>query len=205
MTIKGGIDTSQNNVELSISISGGKSYKRVYNDVVSVAINKFNLISTTLSKLIIAKTTQSDVKFYIDQIKLLLQRSHVELIPGDLPFHDKYNIWLLDGYVRMLLETKDLKMITQLLNIDSILYSIEEVSLQQNQFEYIDFEIPKKIEIVKISEDKELATPVANELSAYIHSLNHNLLILNEFIVSNKEAFVEIHKNIISTASKYLN
>ena len=208
MTIKGGIVASSNEVEISFTMSGGKSYKRVYNDVVSVAINKFNLISTTLSKLLIGKMSPQDIKFYIDQIKILLQRSHVELIPGNLSFQNKYNMWLLDGYIRMLLETNDLKMITQLLDIDSILYSIEEASINQNMHQYIDFDIPQNLQLKTLSEideNLEITTPVADELSAYIHSLNHNLGLLNKLISSNKEAFFQIHKNIITTASKYLS
>lgn len=208
MSIKGGITSTDNEVEVSFAKSGGANYKRVYNDVVSVAINKFNLISTTLSKLLISKMSKSDVKFYIDQIKILLLRSHVELIPGELPFHDKYNMWLLDGYVRMLLETTDLKLISQLLDIDSILYSIEEERLNQNICEYIDFQLPTKIKIktlLQVDRNAEICSPVADELSAYIHSLNNNLILLNRIIEANKESFFLIYKSIIATASKYLN
>ena len=123
MTIKGGITTYENDVELSISIAGGKSYKRIYNDVVSVAINKFVVISTALAKILITQKNEKDIKFYTEQIKTLLHRSHVELIQGDLPFQQKYNMWLLDGYVRMILETSDMKRISQMLELDSILYS----------------------------------------------------------------------------------
>lgn len=207
MSIRGGITSSENEIEVSFTKSGGGNYKRVYNDVVSVAINKFSLISTTLSKLLVSKMSKSDIKFYIDQIKILLQRSHVELIPGELPFHDKYNMWLLDGYVRMLLETADLKLITQLLDIDSILYSIEEERLNQNICGYIDFKIPDKIKVktlAQLDNKAEISSPMADELSAYIHSLNNNLVLLNLIIESNKESFFMIYKSIIATASKYL-
>lgn len=207
MTIKGGVDTAGNDVELTINVTGGKSYKRIYNDVVSVAINKFVIISTTLSKILLTKTTPKDIKFYITQIQQLLERAHVELIPGDAAFQQKYNMWLLDGYIRMLLETTDLKLIAQLLHLDSILYSIEEASIKDGTPIFIDFSVPKNIKLVTamdIDSDTELATPVADELSGYLHSLNTNLMMLASVIISNKSALTEIHKHIITEATKYL-
>ena len=208
MTITGGIVSNTNDVELSISVEGGKSYKRVYNDVVSVAINKFVIISSTLSKILITKASSQDINFYIDQVKLLLQRSHVEFIPGNLPFHKKYNMWLIDGYIRMLLETSDIKLITQLLDLDSILYSIEDASLDQGAPTFIDFQIPKNIKIKTIHDinsSVEIVSPVAEELSAYLHSLNNNISLLTKFIEENKSAFNQIYKEIITIASKYLS
>jgi predicted nucleotidyltransferase len=207
MTIKGGVNTVDNNVELYISVKGGKSYKRVYNDVVSVAINKFVIIGTTLSKILITKTSPTDVKFYISQIQQLLERAHVEFISGDRPFQQKYNMWLLDGYIRMLLETTDMKLIAQLLHLDSILYSIEEASIKDGSPVFIDFEVPKSISIVDaidIDSETELHTPVTDDLSAYLHSLNNNLMILTSVIISNKKALVEIHKHIVKEATKFL-
>lgn len=207
MAIKGGIVAEQNDVELSISIAGGKSYKRVYNDVVSVAINKFAIISTTLAKILISKTNPRDVKFYSDQIKLLLQRAHVELIPGDEPFQRKYNMWLLDGYIRMILETSDMKLIAQMLDLDSILYSIEEAGSNLGIPTFIEFEIPTDLTIktiMEIDSETEVATPIGDELSAYLHSINTNLMILTSLIIENKSALMEIHKKIIDIASTYL-
>lgn len=207
MTIKGGIASGENTIALSINIGGGKSYKRIFNDVVSVAINKFALISTTLSKLLITKVSPHDVQCYIQQIKLLLNRAHVELIPGEMPFHNKYNMWLLDGYVRMLLETMDLKLIAQLLDLDSILYSIEEESFYQHNPTLIDFDIPKQIKaitLMDIDDETEIMTPVADELNAYLHSLNHNLILLTSLIISNKPALLLIHKKIVEVASNHL-
>ena len=208
MSIKGGIASNPNGVELSISIGGGKSYKRVYNDVVSVAINKFVIISSSLSKILIAKTSARDVAFYISQVKLLLQRSHVEFIPGDLPFQNKYNMWLLDGYIRMLLEATDIKMITQLLDLDSILYSMEEASANQGSPQIIDFDVPNELKIKTIAdldENLDIAHPVGEELSAYLHSLNNNLTLLTSLIVANKSELLKIYKEIIHKASKYLS
>jgi hypothetical protein len=206
-TIRGGIVSTGNDVELTISISGGKNYKRVYNDIVSVALDKFVLISTTLHKLLMSKSSPSNVKFYVEQIEHLLQRAHVELIPGTLPFHQKYNMWLLDGYVRMLLETTDMKLITQLLDLDSILYSIEEAGIKQGNPTFLSFTIPKSIKVLAIDEidaSLEVATPVADELSAYLHSLDHNMMLLVKLIEHNRHCLVEIHKNIITMASKLL-
>lgn len=208
MTIKGGIVAGRNDVELSISIAGGKSYKRVYNDVVSVAINKFVIISTTLCKILISNSNSRDIKFYSDQIKLLLRRAHVELIPGDLPFQHKYNMWLLDGYIRMLLETSDMKLIAQMLDLDSILYSIEEAGSNVGVPTFIEFDLPEDLKIktvMDIDSTTELSTPINDEISAYLHSINNNLMLLTSLIIANKSVLIEIHKKIISTASTYLS
>lgn len=208
MYIQGGITSYENEVEMSFVVSGGLNYKRVYNDVVSVSIDKFNLVNTTLSKLLTDEMSDMDSSFYIDQIKILLQRCHVELIPGDLIFHHKYNMWLLDGYIKMLLETTDLKRIVQLLDIDSILYSIEEERFNQNIYTHIDFKVSEKINpktLFDIDPKLKIKSPTVDELHAYIHSLNHNLLLLNKVIDANREAFFIIYKDIIATASKYFN
>lgn len=205
--IKGGVVSGGNSVELSISVAGGKNYKRVYNDVVNVAINKFDIISTTLSKLLVSKDSTADIDFYVDQMCELLQRAHVELIPGNMSFHKKYNMWLLDGYIRMLLETTDMKMISQLLDIDSILYSIEEAGFDQGSRILLEFQIPKstKIKTIKdIDPANEITTPVAAELSAYIHSLDHNMELFVQLIKANQTCLMDIHKCIIDAASKNL-
>ncbi len=208
MTIKGGIVSNDNSVELSITINGGKTYKRIFNDIVSVAIDKFVIISTSLCKILLSKPTSQDVNFYIKQIKLLFQRAHVELIPGDLSYQQKYNMWLLDGYIRMLLESNDMKLIAQLLHLDSILYSIEEAGTNQNAPLYIDFDVPSDLNIITVMDidsDTEISTPVADELSAYLHSINRNLMILTSLIIANKDNLKSIHNHIIKIASKYLS
>ncbi|KAF1333743.1 hypothetical protein FI667_g2578, partial [Globisporangium splendens] len=197
-------------VELTIPISGGKSYKRVYNDVVKIAIDKFILISSTITQLLHGhrrRDGKEDIKFYIDQMELLFQRAHVELIPGDLPFHQKYNTWLLDGYVRMLLETTDIKLITQLLDLDAILYSLEEAGMEQGTHLTVDFELPKGLKpknIQSIDPSAEIAVPMTDDLSAYLYSFNTNLKLLSVLVDTNNDVLLEIYKHIIEAASKRL-
>jgi len=205
MLISGGVTSTDSEIELRINVTGGKSYKRIYNDVVANAINKFVLISDSLHKILTVNATAQDIAFYVEQLKLLLQRAHVELIPGDRPFQNKYNLWLLDGYIRMLVETTDMKLIAQLLDIDAILYSLEEASIAQDNHTFIDFNIPPDVKPKELKKTFEVAIPITNEARAYLNSLDSNLKILREFIIINKEAFVEIHRNIISIASKYLH
>jgi hypothetical protein len=52
--------------------------------IVSVAINKFELISSTLGKVLITNVSKKDVKFYIEQIKILLQNHIInEFVEND--------------------------------------------------------------------------------------------------------------------------
>ena len=208
MSIRGGIVSSNNDVELSLSVSGGKRYKMVYNDVVSIAIDKFVIISESLNKILISNATSRDTTFYIEQIKLLFQRAHVEFLQGELPFQNKYNIWLLDGYVRMLLETNNLKLIIQLLDLDSILYSIEEASVSQGVPTFIEFNIPSNLHVktlVDINTKDSISFPSSEELSAYLQSLNNNLTLLTKLITENKNALLLIYKEIIKLSSTYLS
>lgn len=208
MSIKGGIVSTNNDVELSISISGGSKYKRIYNDVVSVAIDKFEIIYKSLSKILNTNNSSRDLTFYIEQVKYLLHRSHVELLHGNQHFQNKYNIWLLDGYVRMLLETNNMILITQLLDLDSILYSIEEASINQGVHSLIEFDIPDDLIVKSLSNidpDYQITLPLYDELSAYLHSLNKNLGLLTKMIVENKPAFMKIYKRIIDISSKHLS
>lgn len=203
MSIKGGIVSNNNSVEMTISVQGGKPYKRIYNDVVSLAINKFILIGSFLGKLISSKSP-TDTKFYIEQTKQLLRRGHVELLNGDLSFHNKYNMWLLDGYLRMLLETCDIKLISQLLDLDSILYSIEQ---SHEEYVEIDFEVPSSVKLISlktIDPHTEIQTPISDDVSAYLHSFNSNMNLLIKFILANKVALDATYKSIIQQAKKRL-
>lgn len=204
MSVKGGIVSKNNEVEMTIRIAGGKSYKKVYNDVVSLAIDKFVLIASFLSKMLSSKTP-TDTNFYIQQAKQLLKRGHIELIQGDLPFHNKYNMWLLDGYIRMLLETSDLKLISQLLDLDSILYSIEQ---EDEHCCEIDFEIPSPIKVMTIKHidsSAEIRTPISDDVSAYLHSFNHNMGLFVKFIMTNKSSLDIVYRSIIKQAKKKLS
>lgn len=206
--IRGGIVSTDNQVELNISMKGGGSYKKVYNDVVSVAINKFVVISETLNKIFITKTNDRDVKFFTNQVKRLLQGAHVEFIHGDMPFQVKYNMWLLDGYVRMLLENTDMKLIAQLLSLDSIIYSVEDESRSQGIHSTIDFSIPSGLKvktIYDIDSKAKLSIPLTDELNDYLQSLNTNLILLSKLIVENRDALMVIYNKIVKTASNKLN
>lgn len=206
--IRGGIVSTNNQVELNISMKGGGSYKKVYNDVVSVAINKFVVISETLNKIFITKTNDRDVKFFTNQVKRLLQGAHVEFIQGDMPFQIKYNMWLLDGYVRMLLENTDMKLIAQLLSLDSIIYSVEHESRSQGIHSTIDFSIPSGLKvktIYDIDSKAKLSIPLTDELNDYLQSLNTNLILLSKLIVENRDALMTIYNKIVKTASNKLN
>lgn len=202
-TIKGGVMVNDRTVGVSISIAGGASYKRVYVDVVAAAINKFVIISSTLRRVIRESNSDQDRRFYMDQIQQLLRRAHVEVIHGTAPFQDKYNFWLLDGYVRMLLETHDLKLIAQLLNIDAMLYSVEEAFLTNGVPTLLDFTVPDSIK-AQVDQTIEIAVPKNNTTDAYIESLDKNVELLAAFIQSNKASLDSIHAIIVETTSKYL-
>lgn len=200
MSIKGGIVSNDDAVEMTISISGGKAYKRVYNDVVSLAVDKLTLIGSFLSQLL-SSDARADTKFYIEQTKQLLRRGHIELISGNLPFHNKYNMWLLDGYVRMLLETCDLKMIAQLLDLDSILYSIEHAD---EKYDPIEFEISSKIKPIPLDSADKIRTPISDDIGAYLHSFDHNMGLLVKLVTMNKGPINEVYNCILAEAKKRL-
>jgi hypothetical protein len=202
--IRGGIELNGNSVELSLEIHGGHKIKRVYADIVSIAIEKYTLISAMVSQLL---TTDNDIEFFIDQVEYLLHRAHVELIPGKRPFQQKYNMWLLDGYVRMLLETTDIKLMSQLLYIDSLLYTIEDASAKVGHPLALDFVVPPTVSARSIDEvapSSKIAFPIADELSAYVLSLYHNIDLLNTLIVANKAAFDEVFRLICDVAAQHI-
>jgi hypothetical protein len=198
MPIKGGIISSDNQVELSINIKGGRSYKRIYTEEVTLAINRFSTMISSIAK-------ESNDKFCIDQAKILMEWAHIEIIEGEQPFQYQYNAWLIDGYVRMLLQSADLKMIAELLHLDSMIYAIEEASAKQDEHIMIEFSIPKMLSITKPNNNIKISMPSSNDLKAYTTSIKSNLSILDKFIKENKEALIEIHKTIINTASKYVS
>jgi len=199
MTIKGGVVIDKNDIEVSFNIEGGKPYKRVYNDQVSSAISNFKLIGESLTEL-----KSDNLETYLRQLKLLFQYAHVELLNGNNVFQTNYNLWLLNGYVRMLLETKDMKLITQLLNLDSILYSVEEAGVMSDESIDTDFKLPNKLSIANDKKIK-IAIPEKESASALIKSLNVNIQSLIEFIGSNKNAFKKIYDEIVKTVSKYVH
>lgn len=204
MSIKGGIDVTKKEIIVTLPIDGGSgSYKKVYNDVVKMAINKFMVISTTLSSLLNSNCSETNLVFYVNQIKSLLKYAHVEFIDGNQMFQHKYNIWLLDGYIRMILETNDVLLITQLLNLDSLLRSIEQIKSDDNTNLTIDFKIPSNIKLKPLNKSEKIEIPSNNDLKSCLLSLNNNIALLSKLINLNQDKFEEIYKKIIKTASKY--
>jgi hypothetical protein len=209
MTITGGTVTQcgsptdqTNSVEMTISISGGKNYKRVYPDVVNAAINKFVLINSMLSEILTTKASQINIDFYIEQSKLLLRRAHVEIIPGNNSFQNKYNMWLLDGYIRMVLETTDIKMIAQLLDLDGILYSITESEEHYGVNTIIDFNIPPDVHLLVVKTSGTVSCPIADDFTSYLYSFRNNMALLSRTLVDNHASLTALYKQIIQAASK---
>lgn len=114
-------------------------------------------------------------------------------------------MWLLDGYVRMLLETSNMKLIAQILELDSILYSLEDASSYQGVPAFINFDVPGDLTVVDTDLKESISSPTDNDLPSSVNSLNNNLKILTNLIVSNKNALTRIHEAIVSTASTYLD
>ncbi len=205
MSVSGGITTNDNEVELTIAMSGGKEYKRIYNNVVGLAIDKFSMISSMVNKIISANATPEDIQFYVNQSRMLFRRAHVELLPGSGLFQNKYNMGVLDNYVCKLLETTNLKLIAQLLDLDSILYSVEEAD--PNGDIIIDFSVGPDLvakSIAAIDESIEIASPITDELSAYLYSFNKNMQALIKVIVANKQVLLKLYDRILEAASKKL-
>lgn len=199
---QGGSPTNQSNtVELNISISGGKSYKRLYPDVVNAAINKFVVINSMLSEILTAKASQMNIDFYVEQSKLLMRRAHVELIPGNNSFQNKYNMWLLDGYIRMILETADIKLIAQLLDLDSILYSMTECEEYFGVNTIIDFDIPDDIHALVTKPTDTISCPIADDFTSYLYSFRSNMKLLSQMITENTKALNALYKQIIHAVS----
>lgn len=196
MTIKGGVNINNNEIVLSLTIDGGRPYNRVYNDVVSSAINAFESNSQSL-----------DINYkdpiYIRQLKYMFQYAHVDIISGTSDFQLNYNIWMLYSYVRMLLSSHDMKLISQLLNLDSILYSVEEAGVMNNHKVNTDFTLPSRL-IIDTSKI-HISTAKSNSVKDVSKSLNANIHELITFIKRNEDAFKQIHMAIVKQASKHLS
>lgn len=208
MVVTGGVATFGNSVELTISIKGGNSYKKNYHDVVNTAINKFNIFSSTLNKMFTTELSETDKQFFVNQTKRLFQRAHVEFLTGELPFHQIYNMWLLDGYIKMLLETNDIKLIAQLLNLDLILYSVEESKQIDNNPAAIDFDAPKNLKMTKLPNaetNKIKKLEHKDDLTQYIYDVNDNLQLLMQLINLNKDSLAKVYEEINNTALSAIN
>ncbi len=198
MTIKGGISIDRNDIEISFTIGGGRQYKRIYNDAVELAINNFAMISESLTEL-----KRSNIEIYMRQINILFQYAHVETLNGNNIFQINYNLWLINGYIKMLLQSKDMKLIAQLLNLDNILYSVEEAAAIDDQDVDIDYKLPSNI---KLDTKKiKISTPKNESIDELFKSLNENIKALTKFITLNKPAIKKIYKTIVKTASKNLD
>lgn len=206
--IKGGINKSPEGVSLTLPTRGGSTYKRAYsNDVVSISIDKFVILSSMLMKLVMKRTKDDDITFFIKQVKYLLFRAPLELLPDNTPFQIKYNLCILDGYIRMLLESNDIKLIAQLLDIDAILFSVENAARDVDQNLIIDFDTSdiKFIKPTDIDSETDISSPINEDISSYIHSLSHNLMVLSSVIISNKKNLHQVYTNILKAANKHLD
>lgn len=199
MTIKGGIVVDGNSVEVKILVKGGKSYVKVYDEEVATAINKFDTISTMINKLFIEEKGSSEYKFYIDQLMQLFHKANIEFLNGDMEFQLKYNSWLLDGYIRMLVETADMKLIIQMLGLDSILYSIEEADAYAGTSKCIEFDVPPSTKKIQSNAKSKLSLPANDSIEAYLHASIHNLGSLRQIIKNNESTINTVYKHIVKT------
>lgn len=195
MTIKGGLNINNKDVVLSLTIGGGRPYKRVYNDVVSNAIMNFEMNSHHLS---------NDYKnpIYLRTLKQLFQYAHVDIINGDNIFQINYNIWMLNAYVKMLLESQDMKLIAQMLNLDNILYSVAEAGILNNDIIETDFSLPSKLSIDNSCID--ISIPKSKDIEDVVRSLNDNIHTLVQFMKCNDKPLKKIHDAITSATAKHL-
>lgn len=196
MSISGGLNSKGDQTTLTFAIKGGKTCTKVYNDTVSTAIHRFIIISTMLSKMI--STKPNDIKFYITQLIELFKYSHIECLPGTAEYQIHYNAWLIDGYIRMLLESNNLSMIVELLDMNSILRTIEIASKYDIDIEY-DV-APIKVNRCKDKIDK----PLDDTLGSFLHSINNNIKLLGQHILNNKNALDDAYKAILEVAKKHL-
>lgn len=197
MSISGGLNTRGDQTTLTFAIKGGKTCTKVYNDTVSTAIHRFVIISSMLSKMITTKP--NDIPFYISQLVELFKYSHIECLPGNAEYQLHYNAWLIDGYIRMLLESNDLSMIIELLNLNSILRTIEIASKHTIDIEY-------DVAPINVKKCKgKIEKPIDDTLGSYLHCINKNLQLLEKHIVDNKEALNEAYKAILEVAKRHLD
>jgi hypothetical protein len=193
--IKGGITKDTHSIILTLPTKAGGSFNKVYDSSVDDAIRKFTTINKAIEII-------DDDNFYITQIRLLMKKAHVEFINGNNNFQKNYDLWLIDGYVRMLLESMDMKLIVQLLGLDSIIYNVEHVARSEGNDGIIDFDIPN----LKIVEHhKKIYIPESHDnIKNYITSIKHNMNILCMFINDNKQNIEIIYNKIIKDTAKYL-
>lgn len=196
MSISGGLNSKGDQTTLIFAIKGGKTCTKVYNDTVSTAIHRFVIISSILSKMITTKP--NDIKFYISQLIELFKYSHIECLPGTAEYQVHYNAWLIDGYIRMLLESNNLSMIVELLDMNSILRTIEIASKYDIDIEY-------DVAPIKVKKCKDnIEKPIDDTLGSYLHSINTNIKLLEQHILNNKEALNEAYKAILDVAKNHL-
>ncbi len=196
MTIKGGLSKSNNAVHVSFSIAGGRTYTRTFNDTVSSELANFEMIADTLDNI-----NRHDTQLYLRQLRVLFQHAHVDILAGDNVFQTNYNIWMIDRYVRMLLQSKDMKLMAELLNLDGILYSVYQAGTLDDQYIDVGFRMPKlDIQAKKIN----IAASKSDTPSAIIEALNVNIKSLISFMRANKKALTKIHSAIVDTAKSHL-
>ncbi len=197
--MRGGVIRRNGKTEMTLFMSGGKSYKRVFHEEVESAIERFSVVEEELSKILGNQSLDKDEKFFVTQLQELLKHAHVQLVPGKMPYQVKHNMSMLDKYVRMLFAggSLNLKLVVQLLNIDSILYYIEEA--KKNNV-CIQFQVPRNLTI-RVNE-KDLMKPQKEETQEYIRSLVKNLHLLVKALKANKQTINEIHDVIIKAAKK---
>ncbi len=197
MPIKGGVAMFDNDVEISFNVKGGRQYKRVFNDVVGTSIRNFSSMVTSLINL-----QKNNIHMYMQQLKLLLRYAHIDLLEGTCRFQINYNLWMANQYMHELLHSKDMKRIAELLNLDSILYSVEEAGFIDNQQIDTDFKVQANLSTTNTNIKLEI--PERDSINDLITSLNANVQILAEFIDTNKPALTKIYQVIIKTAAKNL-
>lgn len=181
----GGIVTSNNQIHLNLQIAGGKAYTRVYDNNISVAINKLQSINDALINLSIDSNT--DATFYVEQIINLLQSSNVEFLYGSSVYQSEHNAKVLKVYLSHMIKKNSIQDMLDILGLTKIRSEInDDTAVECDQtvvnIPYVDgtvsteslLELTNQIKIM-FSELCTLITSKQSEIQAAYEELISNL------------------------------
>ncbi len=187
----GGITNSDNQIQLNLQIAGGAAYSRVYNNNVSIAIDKLLIVNEALSKLPIESHT--DTVFYIDQLINLFKSTHIEFLYGSSTYQIIHNAQIIRLYLSHLIKKFNTSDILEALGLTKILTDVEQdVSIGCHQVDTIN---PYIDELIDDDEENLLiiTRQIRNsftEICAYISSKQSEIQTAYDILVRDLDTIL---------------
>ncbi len=118
-SIKGGVNTYDDHIQINMEISGGKTQSRNYCNTVDLSINRLNIINEALNKIPIED--ESNAIFYLNELINLFSSVNLNFVNNFGNYQIIHNINILNNYMISCIKTINIEEVLQLIDCNRMI------------------------------------------------------------------------------------